>query len=78
MEKLIIMGLLVIAAVLLQWSYVMVGVFMVIAALIATLLFRQKNRVNIRGKYKTGHGRNCSWSKRRASSILLIHSMVSL
>jgi len=52
MEKLIIMGLLVIAAVLLQWSYVAVGVFMVIAALIATLLLRQKNRVNIRGKYK--------------------------
>ena len=49
MLKLIAMGLSVLlAAVLVQWSYVAVGMLVVIAALI----HHQRSRVNVRGIYE--------------------------
>ena len=53
MLKLIAMGLsMLLAAVLVQWSYVAVGMLVVIAALIAALIHHQRSRVNVRGIYE--------------------------
>ena len=43
------MVLVAMAAVLVQWSYVAVGVLVVISALIAALMNHRRNRVNIKG-----------------------------
>ena len=53
MLKLIAMGLSVLlAAVLVQMSYVAVGMLVVIAAMIAALILHQRSRVNVRGIYE--------------------------